>query len=64
LWLPIPLGNHAPALSMTLFALSLIYRDGVLAIAGMIATLMSIALVSLTATAAGWAVLQLWHHIF
>jgi hypothetical protein len=63
LWLPIPLGNHAPALALTLFALALIYRDGVLAILGAVATIASIALVSLTFAAAWWAVLQLWNHI-
>lgn len=48
LWLPIPLGNHAPAATMTLFALALIYRDGVLVLLGAVATLISLALVSLT----------------
>ncbi|MFL6775577.1 MAG: exopolysaccharide biosynthesis protein [Sphingomicrobium sp.] len=63
LWLPIPLGNHAPALALTLFALALIYRDGVLAILGTVATVASVALVSLTFAAAWWAVVQLWQQI-
>jgi len=63
-WLPIPLGNHVPAAAITLFALSLIYRDGVLAILGGITTAAGIALVSLTVTAAGWAAMQLWNRIF
>ena len=64
LWLPIPLGNHAPALAMTLFALALIYRDGVLAILAGIATLASIALLSLTFAAAWWAMVELWQRLF
>ena len=48
LWLPIPLGNHAPAATMALFAMALIYRDGVLVLLGALATLISLALVSLT----------------
>ncbi len=48
LWLPIPLGNHAPAATMALFALALIYRDGLLVILGGVATLISLALVSFT----------------
>jgi len=63
LWLPIPLGNHAPALALTLFALALIYRDGVLVILGAVASVASVALVSLTFAAAWWAVVQLWHQI-
>jgi hypothetical protein len=63
LWLPIPLGNHAPALALTLFALALIYRDGVLVILGAVASVVSVALVSLTFAAAWWAVVQLWHQI-
>lgn len=45
LWLPIPLGNHLPALSMTLFAVALIYRDGVVAILGGAASLLSLLVV-------------------
>src|SRR5205085_11057070 len=41
LWLPIPLGNHAPALAMTMFALALIYRDGVMVILGAITSVIS-----------------------
>lgn len=57
LWLPIPLGNHAPAVAMTLFALALIYRDGVLVILGLVATLVSLAIVSFTIGAAWLALL-------
>lgn len=64
LWLPIPLGNHAPAFAITLFALSLIYRDGLIAILGGVATAASVALVSLTFAAAGWAAVQLWNQMF
>lgn len=64
LWLPIPLGNHAPAVSMTLFALALIYRDGVLAILGAVATLFSIALLGLTYAAAWLALTMAFHAIF
>lgn len=64
LWLPIPLGNHAPALSMTLFAMALIYRDGVLVALGALATLASIALVSLTFGAAWLALTTLLTHFF
>jgi hypothetical protein len=60
LWLPIPLGNHAPALALTLFALSLIYRDGVLMILGLLATAASVALVSVTFGAAWWAAVKVW----
>ena len=64
LWLPIPLGNHVPALSMTLFALALIYRDGVMAILGGIASIVSLILISFTFTAAWWAAMKLWEGIF
>lgn len=63
LWLPIPLGNHAPALAMTLFALALIYRDGALVILGILATVASFFLVSVTFGAAAWALVQLWHQV-
>jgi hypothetical protein len=63
LWLPIPLGNHAPALAMTLFALALIYRDGLFVILGVLATAASLALVSVTLGAAAWALVQLWHQV-
>jgi len=63
LWLPIPLGNHVPALAMTLFALALIYRDGVLVILGAAAAIASVALVSVTLGAAVWAVVHLWHQL-
>jgi hypothetical protein len=63
LWLPIPLGNHAPALALSLFALALIYRDGVLMILGLLATAASLALVSVTFAAAWWALVQLAQHL-
>ena len=59
LWLPIPLGNHAPAATMVLFALALIYRDGVLVILGAVATLVSLVLVSFTIGAVGMALMFL-----
>ena len=58
LWLPIPLGNHAPAVSMVLFALALMYRDGLLVILAGLATLASLALVSVTVGSA-WLLLLL-----
>lgn len=61
LWLPIPLGNHAPALSMSLFAMALIYRDGLLVALGALATLASIALLSLSIGAAWMALVLLMH---
>jgi hypothetical protein len=64
IWLPIPFGNHAPALAVTLFALALIYRDGALAILGAVTTVASVALVSVTLAAAAWAVVQLSHQLF
>jgi hypothetical protein len=63
LWLPIPLGNHAPALTMTFFALALIYRDGWLVILGALATLLSLVLVSFTIGAAWLALLFTLHHL-
>lgn len=63
LWLPIPLGNHAPAATMMLFALALMYRDGVLAILGAIGTLVSLALVSLTIGAVWLALVLLLQHL-
>jgi len=52
-----------PALAMTLFALALIYRDGALVILGVVATLASFALVSVTLGAAAWALVALWHQL-
>lgn len=63
LWLPIPLGNHAPALAISLFALALIYRDGVLVILGAVAAVASALLLSLTYAAAWWGLVHLWHSI-
>ncbi|QIK78035.1 exopolysaccharide biosynthesis protein [Sphingomonas piscis] len=56
LWLPIPLGNHAPAITMTIFALALLYRDGALVLLGGLATLVSLVLVSVTLGAAWLAI--------
>jgi hypothetical protein len=64
IWLPIPFGNHVPALSITLFALALIYRDGMLVILGALTTVASLALVSVTLAAAMWAVAELWPRLF
>jgi len=64
LWLPIPLGNHVPALAMTLFALALIYRDGVMAILGAIATVASFILISFTFMAAWWAMVAVGQRLF
>ena len=64
LWLPIPLGNHTPALAMALFALALIYRDGVLVMLGALATLASLVLVSFTLGAAWLAFLFTMRHFF
>lgn len=64
LWLPIPLGNHVPALAMTLFALALIYRDGVVAILGVVATIASFILISFTFAAAWWAMVEVGQRFF
>jgi hypothetical protein len=64
IWLPIPFGNHVPALSITLFALALIYRDGMLVILGALTTVASLALVSVTLAAATWALVELWPRLF
>lgn len=63
IWLPIPLGNHAPAFSIALFALALVYRDGVVAILAALATVVSLVLASLTVGAAWWAVVALSRHL-
>ena len=63
LWLPIPLGNHAPAATMALFALALIYRDGLLVILGAAAALISLALVSFTVGAVWLALLFALHQL-
>lgn len=64
LWLPIPLGNHVPALAMTLFALALIYRDGVVAILGVVVTIASFILISFTFAAAWWAMVEVGQRFF
>jgi hypothetical protein len=43
LFLPIPLGNMLPALAISLFALSILERDGLAAIAGLLVGLVSVA---------------------
>ncbi len=63
LWLPIPLGNHAPAATMLLFALALIYRNGLLVILGAVATLISLALVSFTIGSVWLALLFVLHQL-
>lgn len=45
LFLPIPLGNILPALSICLFSLGILERDGVAALLGLVATIVSLALV-------------------
>lgn len=42
--IPVPLLHHAPAASIALFGLALIYRDGALVIAAAIASVLSVAL--------------------
>jgi hypothetical protein len=49
---------------MTLFALGLIYRDGVMVILGAVASVVSVFLVSLTAAAAWMAAAALWQRLF
>lgn len=44
--LPIPFGNMLPALAITLFALGLMERDGVMVIAGAVMTMLSLAIVA------------------
>lgn len=49
LLLPLPLGNLLPAAAISLFALALIQRDGVLALAGYAVTLVSLGVLVLAA---------------
>ena len=44
--LPIPLGNHLPALAITLYGMALVNRDGVTAIMGGVVTVGALAVVS------------------
>ena len=53
----------APAVALTLFALALIYRDGVLVIFGAAAAIGSVALLAITYAAAWWAAVQMWQHL-
>lgn len=45
LFLPIPMGNMPPAIAICLFALAILERDGLWVLAGMCATIASIAIV-------------------
>lgn len=54
--LPLPLGNVMPGLALAVLALSLVQRDGLLAIAGYVLTLAAIAVLVLTGGAV-WALL-------
>jgi hypothetical protein len=49
LMLPLPLGNLLPAAAISLFALALIQRDGVFALAGYAATAVSLGVLALAA---------------
>jgi hypothetical protein len=51
LFLPIPLGNLPPALTLVVFALALLQRDGVAAIIGYLGALVSVIIVALVAGA-------------
>lgn len=49
LMLPLPLGNLLPATAISLFALALVQRDGVLALAGYAVTVVSLGVLGLAA---------------
>jgi hypothetical protein len=49
LMLPLPLGNLLPAVAISLFALALMQRDGALALAGYVATAVSLGVLALAA---------------
>ncbi len=49
LLLPLPLGNMLPAAAISLFALALIQRDGILALAGYVVTVVSLGVLALAA---------------
>ncbi|MDP1873555.1 exopolysaccharide biosynthesis protein [Phenylobacterium sp.] len=49
LMLPLPLGNLLPAVAISLFALALVQRDGVLALAGYVVTAISLGVLALAA---------------
>ena len=57
--LPIPFGNVLPSVSVAMFSLGLVHRDGVLAIAGYLLTLASVAVLALSAGVVWIAVLRL-----
>lgn len=57
--LPIPLGNFLPAIAVSLLALSLVQRDGVLALAGYAVAAVGIGVVALTFG----AISRLAHHV-
>jgi hypothetical protein len=56
-WLPIPLGNHIPSAVISLFALALIYRDGVAAVIAYLGAVFAIAVLGTAYTAAVLAIL-------
>jgi hypothetical protein len=56
-WLPIPLGNHIPSAVISLFALALIYRDGLAAIVAYLGAIFAIAVLGTAYTAAVMAIL-------
>lgn len=59
--LPIPLGNIAPAITIALFSLGLMQRDGIVVIVGWLATAVSVGLLALVwnlVVAAGTAVID------
>ena len=59
--LPIPFIHHAPAVSIALFAVALLYRDGVLVLLGALAAVVSIAVAALTIGSAWLALLFMVH---
>jgi hypothetical protein len=56
LGLPVPLGNAVPGAAISLFALGLLARDGVAVLAGIAATIASIAIVA----GLGYAAVEAW----
>jgi hypothetical protein len=61
--LPIPLGNHAPALAITLYGMALVNRDGITAIIGGLVTIGAVVLVSGVIFAAITAVRYFLSHL-
>jgi hypothetical protein len=60
--IPLPLLHHAPAASIALFGLALVYRDGVLVIVAAIASVMSIVIDALVIGSGALAVTYLVTH--